>query len=359
VASLYTRRRSPYWWIKFRDPIDGLEKRESSGYRVGVGNDTRKAREFQAEKTLAERRLSAKSQKEVWDIWVPPLLDQRYQSSKGPPSAGSHLRYCVAWRTLRLFLNEHNIALPRQLTRIHCLSYPKWRETPNKHQGKYRAGHNTALTELKLLGLLMKEAVISGFASANPCRELGMKRGDAKLRPEYSDEELDQIVAAIAKEPEPKRTIFANSFWIARYHGVRISETYLNPMTDIDLWQEKKEIRGLVRFKQKGSRLTTKPLHPKLIPLFQQLRAAGATETYPRPKSLSKEWFNFLHRCGIKDASPDACFHSLRVTVASRMARNNISQRKAMEYLTHASTTVHQAYVRWRPEDVAECHDAV
>ena len=115
---------------------------------------------------------------------------------------------------------------------------------------------------------------------------------------------------------------------------------------------------GLIRFNQKGGRETTKPLHPNLIPLFEDLQARGTTETYPH-LNWGNKWFRFLKRAGIKDQNPNACFHSLRVTVASRLARHNVPMRKAMEYLTHASSTVHAAYVRWRPEDVAECHKAV
>lgn len=30
-----------------------------------------------------------------------------------------------------------------------------------------------------------------------------------------------------------------------------------------------------------------------------------------------------------------------------------------MIYLSHASSTIHEAYVRWSPEDVSKCHDVL
>lgn len=352
MASLYKQPKSPFWWIKFRDPTSNKIIRESTGMRVGVGLDTRKAREMVATKTMAERTVPTNTRGETWDAWVPQFLT-RYDANYN-----NKIRYNAGWKTIKLFLTENKITLPRQLTRNHCLAYPEWRTHPDHQHGKYKAGRNTALLELKILGVLMREAVCRGFVQANPCYKLGLKKEPRRLYPELTDQQLLQIVEAIDREPEPMRTCFRNSFLIARWHGVRLNETWLNPMTDVEIWTDGTTKHGLIRFKQKGSRDTTKSLHPELIPLFEDLRAKGMTETYPKLQWGNK-WFRFLKRAGIKGTSPNACFHSLRVTVASRMARNNVPIRKAMEYLTHASTTVHSAYVRWRPEDVDECHKAI
>jgi integrase len=92
---------------------------------------------------------------------------------------------------------------------------------------------------------------------------------------------------------------------------------------------------------------------------FRHLIARGATETYAPPKSPAKEWFNFLTRAGIKDLHPGACFHSLRVTAATTFARKGIPEKKAMDYIGHASTTIHRSYVRLKPEDLSVCADAL
>jgi integrase len=346
MASLFKQSHSSFWWVKFRDPSSNVIVRESTGCRHTTAAGTRQARELEAQRTLAERKSVSGRIKDAWNLWVPEFLLSKYAVGR------TQERYFTAWRTLKLFLKEQQIYRPIQLTRIHCLAYPAWRQKPDHKQGKYRAGRNTALLELKILGTITQEAVWRNYIPANPVRELRLERAPRTLRPEFNDDQLARIAAAIELEPEPLRTMFRHSFLIARWHGVRRNETQLNPMTDVDL------PRGLIRFKQKGGQLTTKPLHPKLRPLFEKLQAAGAKETYPAIPWGNK-WTRFLRRTGMTRELPNACFHSLRVTAASRMARAGISQRKAMEYLTHASTTVHEQYVRWRPEDLTDVHDAL
>jgi hypothetical protein len=56
MASLYQRTRSPFWWLKFRNPATNQIEYHSTGFRGGVGIDTRKAQKLEAQKTLAERR---------------------------------------------------------------------------------------------------------------------------------------------------------------------------------------------------------------------------------------------------------------------------------------------------------------
>lgn len=363
MAHLYQRAKSNFHWISYVDAFTGKRIRESTGYSLKDPRETRLARELEAQKTLAERTTGRSHRNEAWDIWVTPFLKTHYAQN-----SGSLVRFLTAWRTLRLFLEQHKIAFPRNLTRESCLAYLDWRQKPDYTKGKYRACHNTALMELKTLGLIMKEATRRGFASTNPARELGLKRAARRQFPELTDEALKLIVESFPKEPEPLRTFLKNSFLVARWHGVRLAETWLNPQTDV--WQQPSngQLRWMIFFRQKGARQSAKLLHPELIPLMEELRAAHAVQTYERPKAKIPErwpnraariWHDFLKRHGIKKLVPNACFHSLRVTAASRMARAGVSQRKAMEYLTHASTTVHEAYVRWQPEDLEDCHRAL
>jgi integrase len=52
-------------------------------------------------------------------------------------------------------------------------------------------------------------------------------------------------------------------------------------------------------------------------------------------------------------------FHSTRVTVASRMARGNVSIVKAMRLLNHSSELVHRSYQRLQAADVADVFDSL
>jgi hypothetical protein len=354
MACLYKRKRSPFWWIKYRDPFTGKIIYESTGFKLFVGPETRRAKELEAEKTLAERATARVSSSENWSAWVNQFIAARYSQS-----AASRLRFTTAWHSVEMFLLEMKIAAPRNLTRDHCNAYFEWRKQPDTKNGKYRAGHNTALLEMKTLSLLMKEALRRGYARENPARDLGIKRAPRKLFPELTDEALEMIRLAISTQPEPRQTFLRNSFLIARWHGVRLTETHLNPQTQV--WQQDihGKLRWMVLFHQKGGKTRPKVLHPELIPLLSKLKQDGAVQTYEPPDKPSRVWFDFLHDCGVKKLLPNACFHSLRVTAASRLARAGVSEHKAMEYLTHASTTVHEAYIRWRPEDMDDCHGAL
>jgi integrase len=358
MASLFQRENSPFWWIKYRDPKTGKTVRESTKYRCGIGPQTRLAETLRAQKTLDESQAPTIKPGEQWDKWVTAFFDLRY-------SGRTNERMLTAWRTIKLFLAEHKIDVPRMLTREHCLlQYMAWRKKPNKSKGKYRAGHNTAQLELKVLSLIMDEAVNLKFAPFNPCLKLKIKRlKPTKIKPEIPDNISEQILEKIETEPEPLRTFFHNSFKLARYHGARLSETHLNPMRDVEMSTRKEGKHTVevakITFNAKGSKIHTVMLHPNLVPMFKALRAAGKQETYEKPNSPAKEWFKFLNRHGFKKILPNVCFHSLRVTVATKLARANVSKKKAMDYVAHASTTVHDSYVRLQPEDLSECADAL
>jgi site-specific recombinase XerD len=353
MASLYQKPNSKFWWINYRDPVDLKVKAKSTGFKIGVGADTRRAETLAAEFSLRERSIHHNTPTERWELWVMDWLDLRYKSSPNTLT-----RAKAAWRTFKMFLKDKEIQLPRQVTREHCFDYMAWRQKPDVRRGKYKAIHNTALIEVKFFSLIMAEAVMRKYAPFNPVHDLKIKRQPpAHIKPELTPEAVAIIREKIKTEPDNKREFFNNSFEIAFHHGVRITPTHLNPMTDVYV---NAEGQWCITFTQKGNVTSTKILHPNLIPLFTKLRADGKTETYPRPKSPSKEWFNFLTRHGLKKLLPHVCFHSTRVTVATTLARSNVPQRIAMEYVDHASTTVHRSYVRLRPQDFSKpCHDAI
>lgn len=372
MASLYKRSKqvgsrtvitSPFWWIKFIDPANikrdkqgrPVPTRRSTGFKIGNGPDTRRARELEAACTLQERQWCRGDNRAFWDLWVTDFLNLRYNAC-----AGTLERAHTCWRTLRQFLTEKNIAAPQHLTRENCFDYMRWRNHPNKAAGKYRACHNTALLELKFLRVIMREAVARKYAAANPCAELGIKRAEAGIKPELTPEITALIRQKIQTvKDEALKAMLHHSFEIAYHHGVRLGATWLNPMTDV--WHDAEGWK--IRFTQKGNRTSTKFLHPNLIPMFEKLRAEGKTETYPKPprrQNTTTRWSKFLKQHGIKAALPGVTFHSTRVTVVTALARKGVDQRIAMNYVDHASTTVHKIYLRLKPQDSSKvCHDAI
>jgi hypothetical protein len=357
MASLYQRHdaqsriNSPFWWIKYRDPRTDRIRRESTGFRHSNGADTRRARELEALRTLAERQAVTTNRAEHFSAWVTAFIDDQYAQER---QRQSHTRYHAAWRTLRLFLDDRNITSPRQLIYAHCLDYLKWRQHPDHSIGKYSAGHNTAVLELKFLALVIKEAVRRGYAHGNPCRELNLKRAPTRQYAQLSPSDLQLIVNAIAAEPPAKRAFLWPSFLIAHYHGVRLTETLLNPRTAVKLFADQSGQRlGSITFHQKGDKTRVKPLHPELRELlFNHLCRTRARETFPLPKSFAKEWHNFLHRCGLKALKPTACFHSFRVTVQNRLRRAGVPKEIRKAYLSHdRQEDVNARYDRIDAED--------
>lgn len=353
MASLYERKDSKFLWVKWRD-ASGKLRQESTGCLKTSGADKRRARQIEAEHTLAELNSGQELRIKAGWAWVSEFLAVRYRGS--PPTLG---RYLTAWATLSLFIEERQIVAPANFLRQHCYDFITWRQKPDVGKGKYRAGHNTALLEIKTLRLIMHEAVERRMINGNPCVRLGLKRDRPKVKAELMDEDCRRIREGIAAlPPGPVKEMLDLSFEISRHQGCRLMETQLNPMEDVQIRKE----GNTIRFLQKGGREFVTLLHPALVPLFERLQAAGRTTTWTTPEGknrvwASSRWWKFLDTLGLK--AKGVCFHSTRVTVVTELARQNVHESKAQSYVGHASTTVHRIYQRLRPKDLRECVDAV
>lgn len=355
MANLYKRTDSCFYWITYRDAA-GATRQESTRLRHENPVEVRKARALEAQRTADELARGASAtvgrrRSKGW-LWVQPFLDVRYHTN------GTTLeRYTDCWRTLIMFLTERKIESPMNLIRQNCFDYMAWREKAEPKKGKYRARHNTALLELKILRIVMQEAVERGLAQGNPCVKLGIKRDEQKIKPELTQEHVDKIRAGIPLVLDPAvRQMLANSFEIARFQGCRITETRLDPRKDVDL--ETMEIA----FRAKGKKDHVTALHPSLVPLFKRLRKEGKAFTWEIPAGRGRQWasahwFRFLHKIGLK--ADGVTHHCNRITVISEMARNNVSEAKAQKFVGHSSTLVHRIYQRLRPKDLSECVAAI
>lgn len=354
MAYIYKRGRSPFYWLSYKD-ASGQRKHVSTKCRIGVGPDERRAKQQEAEKTLLELTgASNPSANEKWAAWVPSFIDVTY----GGLNTATLERYQDSWASLRMFLDEVQVDSPRQLTREHCFKFVNWRRQP-KCKGRYNACLNTALVDLKILRIIMNEAVKRNYCAANPCAKLGIKRGKGKIKPEYTDEHLNIIERAIeGVADQTRRAFFRRSFLISRYQGCRLNETRLNPQTAVTIETGPDgQKHGTINFHVKGDKDHTTRLHPKLIPLFEELKADKVTMTWENPTTnrqwASCQWFRFLS--DIKGLPQGACFHSFRVTVITRLARNQVPETLAQSYVGHASTTVHRTYQRLQPDDLGPC----
>ena len=354
MASLYKRSGSPYWWIQYNR--NGKLVRESTRERLDDEVGTKRAQRMRAQKALDECISNPNCPDEYWDRWVLPFLADH---AKNPLTLEE---YKAIWtRSLSGFLHEKQILAPRQLQFTHCREYITWRSQPSRKG--FVPNINTIKSEIRVLSLLMSEAVRREYVQFNPCRRLGIRTRPPKEKPEFTDEHLRLIQEQIDSETDlSRKTFLQNSFLIARYQGCRIHETYLNPMTDVQIGAEG---TGRIHFRIKGGRDHVAPLHPKLVPLFQRLQAAGTTETYaPRGvanASASSTWGGFLRKTGLlAKLPPGSCFHSLRVTAVTRLARDKtVSMAKAMRFIGHGSEVVHRVYQRLHCEDLDDCLHAL
>jgi len=355
MASIYQRARSPFYWIKYKT-AKGL-RYESTGLRTDNSTDKRRAEALRLQKSIDELALKPDRKSDGWD-WVLPFLQTRYQSSQL-----SLARYRQAWTNLRRFLDERKILSPGQLTRKHCFEFVAWRAQPDPAAGKYRAGMNTTLLEIKTLRIVSQEAVEREMITGNPCVKLGLKPARANVKPELSAAHCAAIRAAIPSvENENERSMLARSFEIARHQGCRVSETRLNPLAAVHFNDD----GNTITFNAKGNREITTALHPKLVPLFKRLHREKCVETWAPPAHYKyptqwcgNVWHKFLKRLKIGHGFDGVTFHSTRVTVVTEMARANVPENKAQRYVGHASTTVHRIYQRLRHEDVAGATDAI
>jgi integrase len=318
---------------------------EATPWRVDDPLGQRKALRYAEEKSREWAEVRGPMSVEAWGAWVPAFFEDRYRNS---PKSLVRVRNC--WDLLREFLSAERVPVPAALDYNIVIRYLPWRTAQKRTCGK-PISRNTAITELKILGLVCRQAVRRGYANHNPCERLGLKRDPAKEKPELTNAEIALIRAACAKReghlPITERWMSV-SFEIALHQGCRLRETQVQ-MTDVD------EAARVIVFHAKGRdgvpKIFPSRLHNALLPLMAELRAAKATQTCKMPTMASKDWWALRQELGIGHT----CFHSTRVTVVTRMARNGVPEQQAMAYVGHASRLVHRIYQRLRPPDLRAC----
>jgi integrase len=329
MASYYTRKESPYYWLRYQRP-DGTWGDKSSKIRVDAIGALRRTKQLTAEHTIRELHRDRTGAANAFNTWVPTFIAQRYTN---PNTA---LRYMEAWSAIATYLEHVNIISPLQVTYRHCTDYAQFRTKPPTNAIRARS-FNTALTELKVFSAILQEAVRRGYISANPCLRLGLKRTPPKKKPEITRTEQLKIEAALEQQDEWMR----DSWLVAMRQGCRISETAV-PLTNIDLTQR------LITFVGKAGRIHTAPLHDDLLPLVRHAKKERRSRLVNLPKYAAKKWHQFFLRLGLRHLS----FHATRVTVVTRLARKGFPMAQTKAYVGHASDTVHAIYQRLSPVDV-------
>jgi hypothetical protein len=339
MAYLYRKNRSPFWYVVYFD-ADKKEVHRSTGLRADDPNDTAKAKALRAELEAKEHHRVPVVNSEGWDTWVPKYLERHCETK------GTLQRYTGNWRWLALWLQMQRLHSPRVITYRNALEYIDWRTTFKKKTGK-RAGRNTAIMELKLLAMIMGEAVRLGHADANPLVSLKLRRDKSAKKPELTDKEIKEIREALKAEPEWMQTAFD----ISLHTGCRLRETRL-PLNCVNFGENK------ITFPSpKGGedRAFSIPMPTALRPLLKRISKTKREFTIEFPFQPSRRWQQFF----VKINKPHLCFHCLRVTYVNRLRRAGVPREAAMRLVNHSSELIHQVYQREKVEDVAQWRDAV
>jgi integrase len=348
-ASIYPRARSPYFWCSYWCPEKMRRLHKSTGFRLDDPAGHKKALRFAQDKSEESKASRGLSSREAWGAWVEVFLKLRYADGSRTLE-----RYLGAWDWLRTFLVEKKTPTPAGVDYNLVLEFITWRTGQRRNNGK-KISRNTALCDVRVWSVVMREAVRRGFCQGNPCDRLGIKRVPTKERPELTRTEIEKIRAAVlAKEghlPWCERWMTV-SFEFALHQSIRLRATAI-PMERIDT--EKHLLMWQTKSRHGEERFVTKRLHANLIPLVEALRKEGATVTCTIPRMAGKIWWQLRKEIGLSHTT----FHSTRVTVVTELARKGVSEQQAMAYVEHSSRIVHRIYQRLVSPDLAGAEAAL
>jgi site-specific recombinase XerD len=329
MASFYERKGSPYYWICVKQP-DGSFKRSSSGIRIKSTGSTQKITLRVAQERVKEATYCNQvGDRAFFSAWVPRWIASRYENEN------TRTRYFNAWAPLSAYLAYRKISYPVEVNYSVCVDYMAFRTNPPVETIQARKW-NTALTELRVFSAILQEAVRRELILYNPCVKLGLKRRDTKAKKEITIEEQILIEEKLQSAAQWMR----DSWIVGMRQGCRLAEVEV-PLEQIDARAK------TIAFTVKGGGIHCAPLHPDVEQIYHRAVCAGQTTLVELPKAPAKKWWNFFREIGLEHS-----FHSIRVTVVTRLARNGFNQSDCMAYVGHASETVHAIYRKLSPADV-------
>lgn len=335
-CSIYPRGQT--WWLSYYDPATNKRVHRSTKIRTDDPMGRRQVIELARTKSKEAKVLKPAMEQSAWEHWAHEYLEKRYASSRL-----TRKRALGALKLLQVWLHHAKILTPAMLKYQHAQEWCDWRTSQIRPRGT-PISINSALCDLRFLTILQREAVRRGYCPAVTIDRPGISKDPAKVKPEITAPELEQIRAGLKQAPEWMQ----ESFEVAMAQGCRLSETQV-PMDRVD------EVRGTVAFRIKGGRMHTTALSTVLLPLVAKARKEKRKRLVELPPLPSKLWWKFFGKIGL----PHLCFHCTRVTVISRLARRGVPIQLAMGFIGHADETVHKIYQRLGPKDYAPALAAI
>jgi hypothetical protein len=262
------------------------------------------------------------------------------------------------WRNVTAWLAESDLSSPATIRREHAQQYIAWRK-------ELRTSKNTALYELKLLAMVMGEAVNREMVSRNPLTNLRISKDQEKEREPFSEEQLatlDAIFNAGVHRYTFKGDNLADkfgwlhvSFLLGKWQAVRLRQSGA-PLSVVDLdrnvfrWPSSimKQRRDHVQPIRKG-------FQQVLRSLVEHRKAAGKATLADLPAVPSLHWRAFLDSLNMRNVS----HHSLRSYVITKMAVSGVPESACMKWVGHSSQAIHRVYQRFSTDDLAALVDRI
>jgi integrase len=337
MASTYIRGGKI--WMRVKDDTGKWVSR-STGYSVANAGEARQARLMVRKEEQNEQLIAATldSKNDEFKSWVQAWLQAKYAGRGGTTFA----RYSSSWRTVEKFLTENKVTHPRQVNYALAITYLDWRAARN-------GSRNTALSELKMLGMILDEAKRRNFCdwNSNPCQKLGLKKDKVSEKSAWTDKQISTIGADLEKNHFG--TWMHVTFLLGLYQAARLMQAQI-PMREIDF---KNKTISYPAECVKGGKAFTQPLADALIPTLKkvvaQRTAKGEKMLCEIPFGPSIIWRQYLDGFGYTNLS----HHGLRVTWATRAAIANVPMSKAMTFCNHSSEIIHRIYQKLTSQDIS------
>lgn len=323
MASLKKVKRSPYWYLRYRDIDTGRWKDECLKLRIDCESDTRAARRQMIKRSSEEGKIGP-TRGEEFSVWAPTYINAHYRNPN------SLKRYKLVWERLDEWLRDHGVRHPREVKYEHADGYMVWR----KEQG---ASHNTARMEVKFLSFIISEAIRREFADRNVIGLARIVIAAPKEKKDLSDSDILLARAAFAGKENGWMSVV---FEILVHLGCRFAESSI-PWDRIDFGEKTILIEDSKRQLEDPRKLFMVPMSDQLTGYLRKIKETGTDRTVP---TLTGE-MNFRFNYELKKAC-GATSHSCRVSFISRCHRAGLSESEAMRLVNHSTRMVHRIYSR-------------
>lgn len=323
MASIYRKKGSDKIYLRYKDSA-GKWKGKPTSYRWSNFGEVRQAKLLAGRQSQREA-LAAPNGSERLATWVPQWLDGRYGSALNTTPAV----YARGWKRLAQYCETRGIVSAQQVQRDFIEGYLAWRLES--------AGRNQAISEIKLMAMILREAGARGQVLTNPLARPGLKKAPTKPKEIWSDEQLETAAKHFEKH---------GSHWMQCVFYMGIYQACRLRMCQVPLDAIRLDL-GLIRYPDeivKGGHGFAQPIDPVFLPklrdLVNEARRLGLTRLCEVPWDASIRLRRSLDRAGLEGVS----HHGLRKTWITRAADHAVAESQAMAFCHHESREVHRIY---------------